>query len=162
MKQKFLSLLLVFSILLVPVSGTFAQVEAERPDVATPIFADELPSDDFVANEDLMAPMLLGTPGVFASSLQAGGDRLAALQNNDGGWDWPLDDGNPANASPLNTVGPIAMGLAEAYTFTGDPDHLDTLEDAGDLLLTKINNFSPSDGYLADHAGCNFWRKHLC
>lgn len=82
-------------------------------------------------------------------ALQSGADRLTALQNNDGGWDWPLDDGNPANASPVNTVGPIAKGLAEAYAFTQDPAHRATLQDAGVLLLTKINNFSPSDGYLA-------------
>jgi pectin methylesterase-like acyl-CoA thioesterase len=87
--------------------------------------------------------------GVIDTMMQDGGDRLAALQNDDGGWDWPLDDGNPANQSPKNTVGPIAMGLAQAYLHTGDPDHLATLEDAGAFLLSKTNDFSPSDGYLA-------------
>ncbi len=76
-------------------------------------------------------------------------DRLASLQNNDGGWDWPLDDGDPNNVSPLNTIGPIGMGLAKAYHFTGDASHLSALTDAGTLLLSKTNNFSPSDGYLA-------------
>lgn len=85
----------------------------------------------------------------WADNLQAGGDRLTALQNNDGGWDWPLNDGNPANTSPLNTLGPIAMGLAQAYLVTGDANHLAALQDAGALLLSKTNNFSPSDGYLA-------------
>ena len=84
-----------------------------------------------------------------ADVFQAGGDRLTDLQNNDGGWDWPLDDANPANASPLNTVGPIAMGLAQAYYNTGDAAHKTTLQNAGSLLLSKTNNFSPSDGYLA-------------
>ena len=83
------------------------------------------------------------------TSMQSGADRLTALQNNDGGWDWPLDDGNPASASPTNTVGPIAMGLAQAYSHTADPDHLAALQDAGTFLLTKVYNFSPSDGYLA-------------
>ena len=32
---------------------------------------------------------------------------------------------------------------------TADPEHLTALENAGALLLTKTNNFSPSDGYLA-------------
>ena len=32
-------------------------------------------------------------------ALQAGADRLSSLQNNDGGWDWQLDDGNPATGS---------------------------------------------------------------
>ncbi|MDZ7318840.1 MAG: hypothetical protein ONB11_06775, partial [candidate division KSB1 bacterium] len=49
----------------------------------------------------------------------------------------------------MNTVGPIAMGLAQAYFNTHDPDHRNALEDAGAFLLTKTNNFSPSDGYLA-------------
>jgi hypothetical protein len=83
------------------------------------------------------------------SLFQNGGDRLTDLQNNDGGWDWPLDDGDPASASPTNTVGPISRGLSEAYVFTSDPDHLAALQDAGAFLLAKTNNFSPSDGYLA-------------
>jgi hypothetical protein len=85
----------------------------------------------------------------FMDAMQAGADRLTALQQNDGGWDWPLDDGNPNNASPLNTVGPIAMGLAQAYKWTGDASHLAALGNAGSLLLSKTNNFSPWDGYLA-------------
>ncbi|MCK5246616.1 hypothetical protein KAR02_06935, partial [Candidatus Bipolaricaulota bacterium] len=48
-------------------------------------------------------------------AMQDGGARLEALQNNDGGWDWPLDDGNPGSTSPVNTIGPIAMGLARGY-----------------------------------------------
>jgi len=104
------------------------------------------------------------------SVIDAGGDRLVDLQNNDGGWDWPLDDGNPASASPLNTVGPIATGLAQAYSLTGDAAQLSALTDAGSLLLSKTNNFSPSDGYLAveldrvfggttytDHVTTNFY-----
>ena len=87
--------------------------------------------------------------GAIDTATASGADRLAALQNDDGGWDWPLDDGNPANASPANTVGPIAMGLAQAYIRTGDPDHLTALQNAGGFLLAKTNTFSPSDGYLA-------------
>ena len=78
----------------------------------------------------------------------AGADRLVDLQNDDGGWDWPLDDGVSTNASPLNTIGPIAKGLAEAYNRTGSLDHKEALELAGDFLLNKTT-FSPSDGYLA-------------
>jgi len=75
--------------------------------------------------------------------------RLVSLQNDDGGWDWPLDDGDPGNASPKNTIGPIAMGLAKAYWGTRDDNLLEALEQAGAFLLGKTNNFSPSDGYLA-------------
>lgn len=117
--------------------------------------------------------VVFGVAGVAAATVfQDGGDRLVALQNNDGGWDWPLDDGNPASASPINTIGPIAMGLAQAYQATGDASHADALSYAGALLLTKTNNFSPSDGYLAaqldqtfggttysDHVKTNFYDK---
>ena len=84
-----------------------------------------------------------------AHAFQAGADRLADLQNDDGGWDWPLDDGDPASISPVNTVAPIGMGLAQAYAHTLDAAHRDALADAGAFLLTKRYNFSPSDGYLA-------------
>jgi hypothetical protein len=97
----------------------------------------------------LILVILALTSLTFADAYQDGGDRLTALQNNDGGWDWPLDDGNPANTSPVNTIGPIGMGLAKAYANTGDASHLATLQAAGSLLLSKTNNFSPSDGYLA-------------
>ena len=86
----------------------------------------------------------------FYDTMNSGGNRLVNLQQNDGGWDWPLSDGDLTNSSPVNTVGPIAMGLAQAYLVTGDANQLDALKKAGDLLLAKTNNFSPSDGYLAD------------
>jgi hypothetical protein len=80
---------------------------------------------------------------------QSGADRLTALQNNDGGWDWPLTDGDPNSASPQNTVSPIAMGLAQAYKQTGDPSHRAALLKAGTFLLANTNSFSPSVGYMA-------------
>ncbi|MBN2446622.1 MAG: right-handed parallel beta-helix repeat-containing protein, partial [Phycisphaerae bacterium] len=96
-----------------------------------------------------------------------GGNRLAAMQNADGGWGWPL-----AGTSALNTLGPITMGLGKAYRATSDPDLRVALQKAGALLLTKTNNFSPSDGYLAaeldailggttyvDHVTTNFYDK---
>ena len=82
-------------------------------------------------------------------AFQDGADRLTDMQNNDGGWDWPLNNGDPATGSAQNTVGPIAMGLAKAYRETGDPAHLAGLTKAGSFLLAKTNNFSSSDGYLA-------------
>lgn len=86
-----------------------------------------------------------GCTGPFAQ----GADRLAGLQNDDGGWDWPLDDGSPTTHSPLNTIGPIGMGLSQAARHTAEASHLDALEDAGGFLMAKTSSFSPSDGYLA-------------
>ena len=91
----------------------------------------------------------LSTTAFAGMLFQAGADRLVALQNDDGGWDTPLNDGNPASASPKNTLGPIARGLAQAYRQAGDAGQLAAMQSAGALLLTKTNNFSPCDGYLA-------------
>ncbi len=96
----------------------------------------------------LFAVTAMATPATLQTAMQAGGDRLVSLQNNDGGWDWPLDDGDPANDSPLNTIGPIGMGLAEAYLATGSTTQQAALTTAGNFLLAKTA-FSPSDGYLA-------------
>jgi len=82
--------------------------------------------------------------GVVSDAYLYGGDRLTALQNADGGWGWPL-----TGLSALNTIGPIGKGLARACLHTLDADHLAALGQTGALLLTKTNNFSPSDGYLA-------------
>jgi len=77
-------------------------------------------------------------------ALTKGADRLTAIQNPDGGWAWP-----PTGSSAQNTVGPIAMGLAQAYRSTHGSTHYSALIAAGNFLLAKTNNFSPSDGYLA-------------
>lgn len=78
--------------------------------------------------------------------MQNGGSRLAATQYTDGGWGWPL------NAPPTyeNIIGPIAMGLAQAYRVTGDPAMLSALQDAAAYFQSKPTGyFSPSDGYIA-------------
>ncbi len=94
------------------------------------------------------------------SALQAGGDRLAATQNADGGWGWPL-----TGASAQNTVGPIAMGLAKAYSHTGSASQLAALQKARTFLLAKTNTFSPPDGYLAAELdrvfGGNTYKNHV-
>ena len=114
--------------------------------------------------------LAINTP-VRALDFSAGGMRLVDLQNDDGGWDWPLDDGDPTNISPANTIGPIGMGLAQAYLQTGHPDLHAALEDVADFLQSKTA-FSPSDGYLAatlddifggtanvDYVSANFYDK---
>ncbi len=99
-----------------------------------------------------------------------GANRLTSLQNNDGGWDWELDDGDPTSTSPPNTIAPISMGLARAYLSTGEAEHLAALTQAGAFLLAKTNAFSSVDGYMAveldrifggttyrDHVKTNFY-----
>lgn len=140
---------------LVLAAGPTALVKAgeptEHPTPVSPAFPDNAGTSRTIDSSNL--PQQRATARLAAASpidaLQNGADRLVGLQNTDGGWDWPLDDGNPGNVSPRNTIGPIAMGLAQAYYQTGDAGHAASLTQAGVLLLSKTNNFSPSDGYLA-------------
>lgn len=85
-----------------------------------------------------------------ADVFKAGGDRLVATQNADGGWDWPLLDGRPSVGNAPNILAPTAMGLLQAYQETGDPNYLDALERAGGALLSKgPYEITPDDGYFA-------------
>jgi hypothetical protein len=167
MNYKKVWILLSVICVLAIVAGTGAADAPDRPEPASPTEADASAALDKMGASTLPGLMATTATGV---PLQDGADRLVDLQNDDGGWDWPLDDGNPASTSPVNTIGPIAKGLAIAYLNTGDPTHLAALQDAGALLLTKTNNFSPSDGYLAaqldaifvgtayvDHVQANFY-----
>lgn len=166
MKARFHNILVrlicLSAIVLTLPSGVGFAISAPHPDVAVP-FGEEIASGKAgkVDSTTDFVPRFLTNADLF----QMGADRLTLLQNNDGGWDWPLDDGNPASVSPLNTLGPISKGLAEAYRHTGDLDHRAALVDAGALLLTKTNNFSPSDGYLAatldEILGGTTYRDHV-
>ncbi len=161
--KKVLQFLLILSFVFFPLGTVHSQ--GGPPGVASPDLNG--PGGASGAGVRSAAPAL-SAPWAYA--LQAGADRLTATQNNDGGWDWPLDDGDPATGSASNTVAPIAMGLARAYEQTGDPAHRAALQQAGAFLLTKTNNFSPADGYLAaqldaifggttyvDHVTANFY-----
>ncbi|MFN2237255.1 MAG: hypothetical protein ACK2U1_23750 [Anaerolineales bacterium] len=145
--NKIWVLLSILCLLLIVASAGAAELPA-RPDVAAPV-GETLAAGELVEMVTADSMMELTATTISGNTFLDGADRLSALQNDDGGWDWPLDDGIPSNASPLNTIGPIAQGLAIAYLHTGDEAHLTALENAGALLLTKTNNFSPSDGYLA-------------
>ena len=103
MKKLFLfALLLMYSVV------TIAQ---EKPEPVSPFYEGNL-----LTGMDLKSNGNVYTDG-FATLLEAftfGGNRLVATQNPDGGWGWPL-----TGTSALNTLGPIAMGLAQAYQQTG-------------------------------------------
>jgi beta-lactam-binding protein with PASTA domain len=111
----------------------------------------------------------LGQP---ASAMGLGGNRLVELQNNDGGWDQPLDDGDPNSGSDPETFASVAMGLAKAYRKASDPNMLAALQKAKTFLLSKTNDFAVTDGALAveldsilggtacvDHVSTNFYDK---
>jgi hypothetical protein len=111
----------------------------------------------------------LGQPAVV---MTAGGNRLVELQNNDGGWDLPLDDGDANTGSDPDVLGPIATGLAKAYHRTQDPNILAALQKSKLLFLAKSDNFTTADGAAAveldralggtacvDHVVTNFYDK---
>lgn len=81
-------------------------------------------------------PVMATTPLERLNALGEGADRLAGTQNDDGGWDWPLDDDDPDIGSAPNTIGPIAMGLAQAYLYTEDVEHYGAL-----LCGKRANSF---------------------
>jgi beta-lactam-binding protein with PASTA domain len=88
----------------------------------------------------------LGQP---IGAVALGGNRLVELQNDDGGWDWPLDDGDPNSGSDPNTFASVAMGLAQAYRQTSDPNMFTALQRAETFLLSKTDNFVGADGIVA-------------
>ncbi|MHC4240344.1 MAG: PASTA domain-containing protein, partial [Planctomycetota bacterium] len=89
----------------------------------------------------------LGQP---VSVMVLGGNRLVELQNDDGGWDSsPLDDGDPSSGSDAETFALAAMGLAQAYRHTADPNVLAALQNAKTFLLGKTDDFVVTDGALA-------------
>ncbi|HET6845286.1 MAG TPA: right-handed parallel beta-helix repeat-containing protein [Anaerolineales bacterium] len=128
-------------------AGVGSAQGTEPPPPATPFEAD---FDPAVAGEGMVGA--LSIPPV-AGAFQAGGARLVALQAWDGGWGWPLNPPTNPTASPLNTIGPIGMGLGKAFEHTGDANMKTALGEglgsAAALLLSKSGNYSPSDGYLA-------------
>jgi len=81
-----------------------------------------------------------------------GGHRLVQLQNEDGGWDIPLDDGDPGAGSDDETFGWVATGLAQAYRqsrWVTDPNMLAAVQKTKVLLMSKTDNFAVQDGMLA-------------
>lgn len=78
------------------------------------------------------------------NAMQTGADRLVQEQNTDGGWGWPLTGG-----SAMNTIAPIGKGLIQCYNRTLSATELAAINKTKTLLLTKTDNFSLADGYLA-------------
>jgi beta-lactam-binding protein with PASTA domain len=141
------------------VTATFVMSQA-------PLGGTTVPIGSFV---DLVVSLGQPTPSVL------GAYRLVELQNNDGGWDWQLDDGDPNSGSDPETFASVAMGLAQAYRQsrqTSNPDMLAALQKAKTFLLTKTDDFEVTDGALAvelddilggtacvDYVSSNFYDK---
>jgi len=137
--------ILAVALIAFPLTGATAFGQ-ERSGVATPLGESQFPGP--VKSHDPVGYSVPASPRMTFDATSAsldGGNRLVAQQYTDGGWGWPL------NAPPTysNILGPIAMGLAQAYQQTGNAGMNTGLGNAGTYLLSKSGNFSPSDGYLA-------------
>lgn len=99
-----------------------------------------------------VALIACGTNLASADVFQTGADRLAALQNTDGGWNWllPEDGDGTVQTEAPNILAPVGMGLLAAYQATGDPAYAPALQKAGKRLLNKsLVEMTPDDGYFA-------------
>ena len=97
-----------------------------------------------------LAVVLCGMSLASADVYKAGGERLIATQNGDGGWDWPVRDLNPKVSNAPGILAPTAMGLVQTYRVTGDPNCLEALKKAAAYFLKKTPvEMTPEDGYLA-------------
>ena len=123
------------------VSGIVVNAQTERS-IASPIS----PGEKLLVNSQSNTKGVQSLPSITITGDEFvdGGNRLAALQNEDGAWAWPL-----TGPSVTNTLAPIAMGLVEAYQHSGSSTQYAALELTAENLLNKTNDFSTYDGILA-------------
>jgi hypothetical protein len=69
-----------------------------------------------------------GSTLAIGPGLQAAADYIVDSQCSSGGWCWESGTGCCGTGAPYNTVGPIVMGLLNAYAIIGDPSHLAAAE----------------------------------
>ena len=104
--------------------------------IATPWGTAPILTDDGVGDGSVLRGV---GPG-----FQAGADHVIAQQCLDGGWGWPHAS---CSTTYHNITGPIALGILNAYSYTGDPAHLASAVAAGDFdLLSAFPNLTPSFG----------------
>lgn len=93
-------MLIICAVLLFTTGNMLAQQKAQ---VAYPFTDKSMPTA--LNTVKLSKSMSLSKQATVSSvvsvdaALADGADRLVALQNNDGGWDWELDDGDPNTGS---------------------------------------------------------------
>ena len=119
--KKFNKLILLVSVIMFTYPG-FSQNGKMQPPVASSFGEDLL-----IGQSQNTKPVEYMTDQTISDALQDGGDRLIEMQYTDGSWGWPL----VAPPTYGNIIGPIAMGLAQAYSSTQDADHLAGLALAG-------------------------------
>jgi len=82
--------------------------------------------------------------------ITAGTDRLIALQNANGSWDWDVPDKTaPTTTTYLNIAGVTAEGVLDAYKVTGDVKYLDAAKKTGDYIILEINKLSDARHFNA-------------
>ncbi len=79
----------------------------------------------------------------YETAIIAAADRLVAVQNTDGGWDWGPPNENPNDVSPYNTIGVTAQGILDAYRLESKPSYLAACTNAYTLILAFSTDVDP-------------------
>src|SRR3989344_23225 len=76
-------------------------------------------------------------------------DRLVALQNANGSWDWVVTDAaGPTATTYYNVTGVTAQGLLDAYAISNNSSYLTAAVEAGDYLVgTPISTSQRQNAY---------------
>lgn len=140
---------LIAGLALMVAAGSWAA--GDRP-AATPYPGEPSVSEPTEMNWDWLLRFGSGT------GIQAAADHIVDLQCGSGGWCWETGTGCCPDA-PFNTIGPIAMGLLNAYQFTGDGTHLASAQLGGDYAL--IFEYSNGEGRFGAATPYFLWQLTL-
>jgi hypothetical protein len=88
-----------------------------------------------------------------AITITSAADRLVALQDSSGSWDWVVTNAvAPTGTTNLNIAGITAEGLLDAYKLTGNSNYLSAAKKTGDYIVNKYGSESSSDWLGTDHS----------
>lgn len=78
------------------------------------------------------------TFATYYSQILSNADRLIALQNSNGSWDWEVTNATgPTTSTYYNITGVTAQELLDAYTLSKDIKYLTAAENAGNYIVSQ-------------------------
>lgn len=78
------------------------------------------------------------TFATYYSQILSNADRLIALQNSNGSWDWEVTNATaPTSTTYYNISGVTAQELLDAYTLSKDSKYLTAAEKAGNYIVSQ-------------------------
>jgi hypothetical protein len=89
-----------------------------------------------VTAEDASIKVYMVTVTTYYNDIIKAADRLVALQNVNGSWDWVVtDQTGPTATTYYNVSGVTAQALLDAYALNNDQTYLDAAKRAGDFIV---------------------------